>query len=252
MIRRDSVFGVASTLVLSLVAGGCGRAIQALMPLSGTNGGIDSGDADRDAGTGDPLDASGAADSDSDVEGSVRDAEFVADASEVWEAGDAADAGDASDASDASAEVDASISCDESTTCAAPIQLPTIWGGVTSGVNEQTNTYGEQFAWYLIEIQPYPPPAMTNSTVDVAITFEPPADVDYDLDVYLSASIGDPGTCAQTVVSSTDAGAYQFLNFSFPNSVSEVLGWVTIHVTAKPGAQCTTNTRYWLDVNTAL
>jgi hypothetical protein len=222
-------------------------------PLEQQDGGLDGGRAAADAAS-EPDDASGGSDSGSDS-ATAQSEDAGTDASSVTDDGggsDDADAADATDAADSAESADASIPCDESATCANPINLGTIWGGVIGGVNEQAATEGNRSDWYLVEIYEYQGAVSSDGGVHVGITIAPPAGLEFDLEVYLSTAPNYPGTCTQVAGSSSDAGAgqQQTVNFSFPDTEDEVLGWVTIHVIAKPGSRCTNNPNatYWLDL----
>ena len=159
------------------------------------------------------------------------------------ESEDAADAADSTDSADASVP----IPCTETATCATAVPLGTIWGGLAGGINEQTQTWGAHSEWYQVTIVQYDPPM--GDTIYVDVLLDPLVGVAFDLEVYFVATPGQPGVCSQPLASPTgDAGAAQQVKFSFPNNGAKTLGFVTIHVIAKPGAQCVTGQSYYLDI----
>jgi hypothetical protein len=236
-------------VLIGIGAAACGGAVSnAVEQGHQADAGTDGRGAGLDATSGEPEDAPGVVDAGADATNGGDDADADATSGSA-DAGDAADAEDATDAADANVP----ISCAETATCAAPISLGTIWGGVSSGVNEGTNAHGDHSDWYQVKIEPYPPPAASSSEVSVVIYFQSPPGLEFDLDVYLTTTEDPPVTCSQPVSSSTgDAGALQTIGFQFPDTQTIVLGWVTIHVIAKPGSQCATGAVWGLQLTTAL
>jgi hypothetical protein len=254
--RRYRLFGA----LIGVAAAACGKwASEVTEPMGSDAGSVDAAAPGSDASPKAPLDAS-----DTDAWSNAMDAGMDggtaasgADDARAPEAGDAnsgdADAADADDAADGE-DGNVPISCTETSTCAAPISLGSIWGGVISGSNETAGTSGASSGWYQVEIQPYPPPAVSNAQVNVTVSIEPPAGMEFDLAVYFTAPADYPSACATpTGTSVGDAGALQAVKLSFPNTdVGGISGWLTIHVSAKPGSQCFTGETFSLEVDTAL
>lgn len=239
--------------LFGLAGGACGGSTQTETPPPRVDGGIDSGVTVADAAPDTGENASGVADGGFDGTGahSGDAAADVIDTVQEDGGGDAADATDAANGADAE-DASVPIPCSETATCAAPVSLGTIWGGVQGGINETVATYGDHSEWYQVAIDSYQPPV--DDDVNVAIYFESLADVEFDVDVYLTTIPSQPPvTCSQPIVSSIgDGGVAQPLQFSFPDrGLSGPLAWVTIHVIAKPGSQCMTGDSYWLQLTTA-
>jgi hypothetical protein len=256
MRARERYWIVAA--LLGLAGAACGKTLDGSLSQQPGDAGPDGETVPPDAAPSEADDAYGGADVVSDAGPGV---EAGTDASSVGEDAAGSDPheadaaysvdADATDSADA-AEASIPISCDESTTCAAPIELPTIWGGVPAGVNETTNVYGEHSDWYLVKVEPYPPPAASDSVVAVNVFIEPPPGTEFDVAVYVSTSQTYPGTCSQAPYTSAPTGQenFQQVNLTFPNTSFTVLGWITIHVTAKPGTQCATGAKWWFQVTT--
>ncbi len=211
--------------------------------------GTDSGDTWADAAT---DDSEAAADSgirqtlDAASDALADDAAVDADLDADLDAGD--DAGDAGDG--AANDGNVPVSCTETASCLMPVNLGTMWGGVETGVNEQRSTFGDHSEWYRVEVQQYPPPAASDAVVYAAITIEPLADMQLDVDVYYTSYADEPPSCATITASSTgDGGPAQYINFTFQNFGSTI-GWITVHVKTRSGAQCSTGATYWLDITT--
>jgi hypothetical protein len=224
----------------------CGGTLQTKTSSGQGDGGIDSGGTVSDG----AVEAAADSGQDAAMPTSEDPGDGATDLSDG--AGDegAADAADVTDSADASAP----IPCTETATCAAPISLGSIWGGQQAGINEGAAGYGDHSDWYLVEIQPYQPPAPLGANVSVSVWITPPPSTEYTLTVYLSTSKNYPGTCVQTPYTSTPTGQdnNQQLHFTFPDSDQyPAMGWLTIHVIASPGAQCATGAPWNLQVSTA-
>ncbi len=226
--------------LLSLAPSACGKTVDR-SSLSQSEASVDSG-APQDAEISSHVDAKAVPGDGSDApvtqEGGATDAIAVSDDGGYDDAIAEPDRLDPADTS-------VPIPCVESTTCTAATQLPSIYGGVNGGVNEIATISGQHSDWYELQVKPYPQ-GTTNGVVNVVLRIVPPADVEFDMDVYLATTADYPTTCAQPTASSAAApGQPQTATVNWPAQDGfGGVGWVTVHVIAKTASSCESN-RFW-------
>jgi hypothetical protein len=239
-------------LLLPLLPLGCGGSVQSPVSAGTEDGAVE--EITPDAAVSPVVDASFEAGSAPDATNSETGPATPDATSDTGNAGDAlADSGaadgsdDVTDSGDAET-ADASLPCPETTACATAVDLGTIWSGVMGGTNEGVALQGHHSEWYKVKIIPYPlTPIMTDAWA-VHVYFGATPGVDYDVDVYSSAT-SEAAACSQligTAPFSGDAAAAQELRFSYPYGAGT---WVVVHVVAKTGSQCSTGDHFYLSVS---